>query len=387
MGSSPPRCSRRSSTPRSSTTRVSSGAPPAHRTCRGKARRSSGCARCCSPRTRAIATSEASCAFATSPKCTSPRGSETPRASGRSPPPVSPEMRGGKPRAMHGSILAACRLQPDLGACPERTCALHAAATRLASHLNLRGNAGIGPPGSVQGSRSGKLDGVNMRLGDFAMLIAGWALGILSSPITDAIRRRSVKQRITRAVVTELRSLQDSFAMVVLQVSRRRGNLTHSLLEALMSTLVTSGLTPVTGKALRAIEDLMDGQGRARASSPPSEQKGSRTFLSLKTQGVPFLESHLQRLDFYTHETQRQLFEIRAGWQVFNQQADEAMQYHLMTFAQGIAPEHLTMLNTQLENCYERAAERASELVSLIAVLLQNPEMRTRGWVAWPGRT
>src|SRR5262245_66188357 len=99
----------------------------------------------------------------------------------------------------------------------------------------------------------------------------------------------------------------------------------------------------------------MDGQGRARASSPPSEQKGPRTFLSLKTQGVPFLESHLQRLDFYTHDTQRQLFEIRAGSQVFNQQADEAMQDHLMPFAQRIAPERLTIPNTRPANRYVRA--------------------------------
>src|SRR5262249_53971306 len=263
----------------------------------------------------------------------------------------------------------------------------HDGPVTRASLVNLATVDGIPSRGPVQGSRFRLIEGSNVTLGDFAMLIAGWALGILSSPITDAIRRHSVKQRITRAVVTELRALQDSFATVVIQVSRRRGNLTRSLLEALMSTLVTSGHTPVTGRALRTIEDLMDGQGDALRPSPRSEIKGSRTFLSLKTQGVPFLESHLQRLDFYSHETQRQLLEIRAGWQVFNQQADEAMQYHLMTFAQGIGPEHLAMLATNLEKCYERAAERASELVSLIAVVLQNPEMRTRGRIVWPGRT
>src|SRR6185369_1857640 len=63
----------------------------------------------------------------------------------------------------------------------------------------------------------------------FLVLLVGWGLGILSSPITDAIRRRSVKQRMTRAVATELQSLQDALASVVIQVSRRRGVLTHSL--------------------------------------------------------------------------------------------------------------------------------------------------------------
>lgn len=211
---------------------------------------------------------------------------------------------------------------------------------------------------------------------DLAVLSVGWALGILSSPITDAIRRRSVKQRITRAVRTELRSLQDTFASVVVQVARRRGVLTHSLLEALMSTLMTSGHTPGTSKALKLIDDLANSDDGGLMTSAAPEHRNPRTSLSLKVQGVPFLESHLQRLDFYTHETQRRLLEIRAGWQMFNQHADEAMHYHFMSFNEGVGRDPLAALLANVETCHERAAEKASELVSQIAVLLQSPEMR-----------
>ncbi len=213
-------------------------------------------------------------------------------------------------------------------------------------------------------------------VGDLAMLFVGWALGILSSPITDAIRRRSVKQRITRAVRTELRSLQDAFANVVIQVSRRRGVLTRSLLEALMSTMVTSGHTAGTGKTLKVIDDLLDPDGGALGQAPASEPRGARTFLSLRVQGVPFLESHLHRLDFYSHETQRQLLEIHSGSQIFNQHADEAMHYQFMSFNHVVGEEHLAALLSNVEQSYDRAAEKASELVSQIAVLLQAPEMQ-----------
>jgi hypothetical protein len=209
---------------------------------------------------------------------------------------------------------------------------------------------------------------------DLAVLFVGWALGILSSPITDAIRRRSVKRRITRAVGTELRSLQDTFANVVIQVSRRRGVLTHSLLEALMSTLVTSGQTTATSRAAKLIDELLNAGEAALKLAP--DRRGLRTSLSLRVLGVPFLESHLHRLDFYSHETQRQLLEIRAGSQIFNQHAEEAMRYHFMTFGEGVGTDHLSALIANVEKCYERAAEKASELVSQIAVLLQNPEMR-----------
>jgi len=210
---------------------------------------------------------------------------------------------------------------------------------------------------------------------DLAVLFVGWALGILSSPITDAIRRRSVKLRITRAVRTELQSLQDTLATVVIKISRRRGVLTHSLLEALMTTLITSGHSVGTSKALKVIDDLVNSNETEPMAVTPER---NRTSLSLKVQGVPFLESHLHRLDFYSHETQRQLLDIRSGAQIFNQHADEAMRYHFMTFNEGVGEEHLVALITNVEKCYERAAEKASELVSQIAAVLQSREMRAR---------
>ena len=210
------------------------------------------------------------------------------------------------------------------------------------------------------------------------LLVMGWALGILSSPITDAIRRRSVRQRITRAIGTELRALQDAFAIVVIQVSGRRGALTHSLLEALMSTLMTSGHSIASSKALKVIDERVGSGMGERMTSAAMERGPLPVSLALKVQGVPFLESHLHRMDFYTHETQRQLLEICAGSQIFNQYADEAARYQLLTFSHGTGPGTTAALVANVEQCQEQAAEKASELISQIAVLLRSPEMQTR---------
>jgi hypothetical protein len=211
-----------------------------------------------------------------------------------------------------------------------------------------------------------------------ALLVLGWALGILSSPITDAIRRRSVKHRITRAIGTELRALQDAFAVVVIQVSGRSGALTHSLLEALMSTLMTSGHTIASSKALKVIDERVR-SGASERMKPAATERGPRPVsLALKVPGVPFLESHLHRMDFYTHETQRQLLEICAGAQIFNQFAEEAAHYQFLTFSSGTAPETVAALAVSSEKCQEQAAEKASELISQIAVLLRSPEMQAR---------
>ncbi|HEY6866897.1 MAG TPA: hypothetical protein VI792_06550 [Candidatus Eisenbacteria bacterium] len=211
---------------------------------------------------------------------------------------------------------------------------------------------------------------------NLALLVLGWALGILSSPITDAIRRHSVKQRITRAIGTELRSLQDAFAVVVIQVSGRRGALTHSLLEALMSTLMTSGHTVATSKALKVIDERVSSGAGERPAPGDTERASRPVLLSLKVQGVPFLESHLHRMDFYAHETQRQLLEICAGSQIFNQVAEEAVHYQFLAFSRGIDPETMAALAASIEKCHEQAAEKASELIAQIAVLLRNPEMQ-----------
>jgi len=220
------------------------------------------------------------------------------------------------------------------------------------------------------------------------MLFVGWALGILSSPITDAIRRSSVKKRITRAIRTELQTVQDALAVVVLQVARHRGELTYSLLEALLSTLRASGHVAGSGRALKLIDDLLLTDVASPASAPPAatppaaapppDTPPARALLSLRVPGVPFLVAHLHRMDFYPHEVQRQMLEIRAGTQAFEQLGDEAMRYHMMTFGEDLDREARAALLANVEECYVRAAGKASELVSQIAALLQAHEMRTR---------
>src|SRR5262245_8217044 len=213
---------------------------------------------------------------------------------------------------------------------------------------------------------------------DLAMLVLGWALGILSSPITDAIRRWSIKKRITRAIRTELQTLQDALAVVVLQIARHRGELSYSLLEAILSTLRTSGHVAGTGRALKMIDDLLLTDAGTPSATPPAEPPPTRALLSLRVPGVPFLVAHLHRMDFYPHEIQRQMLEIRAGTQAFEQLGDEAMRYHFLTFREGTDPEYRTALMANVEECYERAAGKASELISQIAALLQSREMRPR---------
>jgi hypothetical protein len=212
---------------------------------------------------------------------------------------------------------------------------------------------------------------------DAAVLLVGWALGILSSPITDAIRRRSAKRRLSRAVSTELRSLQDSLAGVVVLVAKRRHVLTRSLLEALMSTLKSSGHVPGDGRSFKMIGTLLEMDERALAASQARElDPGTRPVLWLKVLGLPFIESYLHRLDLYTHDTQRLLVEIRAGLQAFNQYADEGMHYHFLTFSADLGQQRLDALMRNVETCYEGASEQASDLVSRVAVLLQSPEMQ-----------
>jgi hypothetical protein len=224
-------------------------------------------------------------------------------------------------------------------------------------------------PNGVNAASGGLLDAM-------LVLLVGWALGIVSAPVTDAIRRRSVKQRMTRAVAIELQSLQDALVGVVIQVARRRGVLTHSLLDALRVPLETAVRWGGVARSLRTIDDLLRLDDAALAVAPAAEPLGTRAFLSLRVQGLPFLESHLHRLEFYSHETQRRLLEIHAGSQEFDRQVDEANRYHLLTFNGGPSQTRLLDLTANIESCYARAAEKAGELVSQISALLQSQEMR-----------
>ncbi len=225
----------------------------------------------------------------------------------------------------------------------------------------------LGPSGALE---------LGALLRDTLLLLVGWALGILSAPITDTIRRRSAKLRLTRVLVTELRSLQDALAGVVIQVSRRRGALTRALLEALLTTLKSSGQVVAEGRAMRTIQGLLEMGDQALAVGPAPDPAPDRRLLALKTDGLPFLESHVYRLDLYSHETQRLLVEIRAGLENYNECAEEATRYHFMMLGSGAGRESLRTLHGRVEASYDRAAEMASDLVSRIAVLMSLPEMR-----------
>jgi len=218
--------------------------------------------------------------------------------------------------------------------------------------------------------------GIAPVLSDTALLFAGWALGILSSPITDAIRRRSAKLRLSRVILTELLSLQDTLAGVVVHVSRRRGDLRRPLLEALLTTLKSSGQSAPEGRAMRTIEGLLELDENELLTDLALEP--NQHTPSLKVFGLPFLESHIHRLDLYSHATQLMLVEIRTGLQAFNQQAEEATHYQFLMFGSGLGRGSLETLRSNIETCYERAAEKASDLVARIAVVVQTAEMKAR---------
>ena len=99
---------------------------------------------------------------------------------------------------------------------------------------------------------------------------------------------------------------------------------------------------------------------------------------SLKVFGLPFLESHIHRLDLYSNETQLMLVEIRTGLQAFNQQAEEATHYQFLMFGSGLGRGNLETLRRNIETCYERAAEKASDLIARIAVVVHSAEMKAR---------
>jgi hypothetical protein len=211
---------------------------------------------------------------------------------------------------------------------------------------------------------------------ELAGLLVGWALGLLSSPIIDWIRRRSDKPRITRALRTELRHLQDTLALVVIRISERRCSLTRATLEALRSTLVASGQVAGAGMSLTAIEGYLKHDDPTLAAFQARNAAGPSKSPSLKTYGLPYLESQLQRLELYSPETQRRLLEIRAGLDLFNQLAADSMRYHFMTFEGGISPENHDAVVNNAERGFDHAGAKANDLVTRIAELLQSEEIR-----------
>ena len=100
---------------------------------------------------------------------------------------------------------------------------------------------------------------------------------------------------------------------------------------------------------------------------------GQRRSLALKRYDMPLLEASLVRVDLLSSGLQSHLLQVRGTLALFNQQVDDAMRYHWLTF-EKLASDNDKVVSDNLERTWPVVFRFAQLMTGQIANALALPD-------------
>ena len=159
-----------------------------------------------------------------------------------------------------------------------------------------------------------------------ALLIVGWVIGLLSTPITTAIQRRRERLDLAAAIETELQEIRERMLVVAYAYWRKVGELTPARLEHITAVLERSSSNPALvamAKNLREIIAAAAGELEILNTPRPTRHERPDELFRARAVQAPFLESNLARLAVFRRASVRALLSIESQFRLYNQLVDE----------------------------------------------------------------
>jgi hypothetical protein len=196
--------------------------------------------------------------------------------------------------------------------------------------------------------------------------IGGWFLGLFSPLISTAIQQIFQSKQIKQAILNELNELKFRAAMNVEVLSPHYFPYNRAFLTWLFPYLEEfDNLYP--GKTIcrgtKAMLELTDDQINAYADMKIAE-KPNPTY-HLKSFSLPYLDSHIASVGFFSEEFQRKLLEVRTQISLLNEEIAKSQYYFDKTF-DNLTPENHTIISNNLSDCYIHVARMLRRVVDKI---------------------
>ena len=205
---------------------------------------------------------------------------------------------------------------------------------------------------------------------EISYIILGWLLGLLSPPIVSRIERYFKRKGLKVAIFSDLKNLIVRLSITCYGIQMHLGCEDKSTLQWLKT--IYEKYCPTRARALEAINELLNVPPEQFNEIASFTKSDANTSLSLKTCSMPFIESVLEQLSVFDSKFQANIFEIRSQLSILNQEIEEAVFYHRLTFDSLCMDTNANVIKNNLKNSYNHIQERCKIVVDKVDKVLEN---------------
>ena len=202
---------------------------------------------------------------------------------------------------------------------------------------------------------------------DYAKVLLGWLLGLLSLGIVAFIRRKFRQKELKESLVGEQRDLRYRMAAAAHHVSTHQGLDTDELLDWLLSTMRAYDGPLAIPEHLEAIRQARKIRPEDRSAAYQRLRQGPG--LSLKEYHLPLLNATGSELAICPLPFQRSVLRIAEELRLYNQRVKYLTNQFDRTFDSGISPTNHQAITSNLDKGYRELPSAARRIADLIGKL------------------
>lgn len=204
-------------------------------------------------------------------------------------------------------------------------------------------------------------------------IFLGWLLGLSSLPITERIKRHYQKQDVRCGIISELKEMKVRLVLYIYLLTEKIGTYDKELIAWTKEHLAGYEGSIPTKRMLSNLEKMSkasNDQLKAVQSRFSRDEGG----FSLKKLHLPFLESKIDFLPLFSSQFQSLIYNIRSGIQIINEDVENGVFYHRLTFDSSLTSENHERVLENIKSGYENMRTQAKTAVEKISELITRQE-------------
>lgn len=198
------------------------------------------------------------------------------------------------------------------------------------------------------------------------LVFLGWLLGLLGPIVVDVIKKKHRNVEIRKAILSELHEARNRLAATLFLIETRFGTFNRQLLQWLLSVLESYRGPNPNADAIGALRQLSTASDAELAALAQRVQAPAGGALGIKKYSARYLDSRLADLGGFSEKAQALLVDIRARFDLYNEEVDQARYFFQVTFQPGVTPENHALASQSVIGCYRNMGSQARQIIERI---------------------